>query len=373
MNRTQIVVVSMSHQAIASLALKFRLKIQDAAEKLSSFFSSLGVDYVFDLSLSRHISLIESIREFSQNWSSDASKSNLPIFNSVCPGWICYVEKTHPQLVPFLSHVKSPQQIMGSIVKNLWSKDQMISGGQSVYHVSIMPCYDKKLEASRSYFMDDVTGDPDVNVVLTPIEIEILLNQEAVVLNSLKARKLDVIHDAWRHEKIMSHLGSGSGGYTENVLRVASEKLLSKRLSASEPLEYKMRRNPDFLEIEMSNSCDTLKFAILNGFKNIQTLVQRMKRNDYQKCHYDFIEIMACPKGCLNGGAQIRLSTDQTFDSIETLYRELETCHVPLDESRDQMKVIYDDWFPDDQTIQKYLYTEFKAVPKTENLLTINW
>lgn len=370
-----VVVVSMSHQSIASFATKHGVNFQEAAEKMVSFLKNIGVDFVFDLTLARHISLVEACREFQEKYfeskNSTDSKSSLPILNSICPGWVCYVEKTHGELiVPFLSRVKSPQQIMGSIVKRIWR-----TGKSKVFHVTVMPCYDKKLEASRSYFQVD-ENDKDVDLVITPVELEILLNQEAVILKLLPRTQLDIIHPSFYSSNIIkSHLGSGSGGYTENIVRFAVQSLLREQLS-DDRVKYKTRRNRDFIEIEVvpESGQNSLTFAVINGFRNIQSLVQQIKRS---KCTYSFVEIMACPGGCLNGGAQLKCDDEsgdfKLFDRIDMLYKSLDIIDVPVSLENETMKEIYQDWFSNKELREKYLWTAFQAVPKTENLLSINW
>lgn len=114
-----MVVLSLSLQSLASLAAKYRLSVQDTAERLASFFVDLGVDFVFDIALARHLCLVESAREFLQlHRHRQGSGKKEPLLSSTCPGFVCYAEKSQgPVLVPRLSGVKSPQQIMGLLVK----------------------------------------------------------------------------------------------------------------------------------------------------------------------------------------------------------------------------------------------------------------
>lgn len=399
------VVVSLSHQVIASFAARHQTGFDEAADRIASFLKSLGVDFVFDLTLARHLSIIEAGREFVQVWSDreseDVGVKKLPILSTVCPGWVCYAEKTHGNLVPLLSQVKSPQQIMGSIVKTVWCRAQGIGG--PVHHVTIMPCFDKKLEASRSNFIDGQTGEKDVDSVLTPIELQQMLDSREISFLGIPvlSAAVDVLHPLSRRRsqgeggdqsqsngqdrnsssRILSHYGSGSGGHAENVLVYASRQLLHQQSIVPSDIKYETRRNSDFLEIQVSAPGlpnHRLLFAIVNGFRNIQTLVQKVKR---KKCEYDFIEVMACPSGCLNGGAQLKPSTsepaamdaDEFSARIRQVYRSLETLGLPFDASQDPIRSLYEQWFPTDEIRKRMLYTEFKAVPKTENLLTMTW
>ncbi|XP_049623934.1 cytosolic iron-sulfur assembly component 3 isoform X4 [Suncus etruscus] len=162
-DQQKLVVVSVSPQSRASLAAHFQLDPTDTAKKLTTFFKRLGVHHVFDTSFSRNFSLLESQREFVRRFRAQ----NLPVLTSVCPGWICYAEKTHGNLlVPLISTARSPQQVMGVLVKDFFAQRQHVSPA-TIYHMTVMPCYDKKLEASRSDFFDPKQQSRDVDCVIT--------------------------------------------------------------------------------------------------------------------------------------------------------------------------------------------------------------
>lgn len=363
---------SLSHQAIASIAAKYNCSFQETAQKLAGFFKvTFGVDYVFDITLARHLSLLESAREFINVWKNSDRK--WPILNSVCPGWVCYIEKTHGPLVPYLSRVKSPQQIMGSLIKQVWQEK---NGHSSVYHLSLMPCFDKKLEASREYFMHKETSEKDVDCVLTPIEIEQLFQVKQLTFEQLPSCDLDILNDKFSSDtQITSHRGSGSGGYAENVLLLAVSELFP--LNQLPKLNFTTRRNRDFQEITVAqetgcNGGKPLKFAIVNGFRNIQTLVQMIKRN---KCEYQFVEVMACPGGCLNGGAQVRPSeiTQESFmEKVNLIYSSLQLTNIALKlNDEPSLAIVWSELLQDKK--DQLLFTQFKEVPKTSNLLSLKW
>ena len=358
-----MIVISLSLQSIASIAAKHHLEVQTAAEKLSSFFRNIGIDFIFDISLARHFSLIEAQREFLERF----DKSQFPVLSSVCPGFVCYAEKTHGELiVPLLSRVKSAQQIMGILVKQFLKERQL--DASNAYHVTVMPCYDKKLEAIRN----GTDLEKEVDLVLTPIEIEVMLNNENVNLSEVMPRKLDSITHDPNGGNLVSHLGSGSGGYTENLFRYMAAKFFSQYYKSEQQLDYKIMRNKDLIDLSLEDESGNklLSFAIVNGFRNIQTIVQRIKR---KTCHYQYIEVMACPSGCLNGGAQLRPNSldDPILERVEALYKSIPITELTVHVEDEVIVNLYDKYFRCDSN--SILYTTFKAVPKTQNLITVNW
>ena len=199
--------VSVSPQARASLAVKYKLDADTAQRKITSLFKShLGADYVFDTTFSRNFSLIENSREFIDRYKRRNEEKTLPMLASACPGWICYAEKTHgPLLLPYISTAKSPQQVMGSLVKDHFRKLLNNSDPNSIYHVSVMPCFDKKLEASRPDFYDEAYNTRDVDLVITSGEIETLLQEKNIRLDELVDAELDPLFN--RTVGVYKHAG----------------------------------------------------------------------------------------------------------------------------------------------------------------------
>ncbi|XP_048188420.1 cytosolic iron-sulfur assembly component 3 isoform X2 [Perognathus longimembris pacificus] len=291
-SQQQLVVVSISPQSTASLAVRFQLNPTDTARKLTSFFKKIGVHYVFDTAFSRNFSLLESQREFVRRFRGQAdSKEALPVLASACPGWICYAEKTHGSFVlPYLSTVRSPQQVMGSLVKDFFTQQQHLTPDR-VYHVTVMPCYDKKLEASRPDFLSQQYQARDVDCVLTTGEVFQMLEEEGVSLSELKPAPLDGLTSSTSDEPT-SHRGGGSGGYLEHVFRYAARELFGIHV---DEVTYRPLRNKDFQEVALEREGQVLlHFAIAYGFRNIQNLVQKLKRG---RCPYQYVEVMACPSG----------------------------------------------------------------------------
>lgn len=168
----KVVVFTLSQQPVLSLAQRYGLSVEKAAAHLSGYFRHLGADYVLNTKIADDLALLESREEFLERFRNKDSSNGepnkpLPMLSSSCPGWVCYAEKTHGQtIIPHIATTRSPQQIMGVLVKR-WLAEKLNVPSDRLYHVTIMPCFDKKLEASREDFFHEVTSSPDVDCVIT--------------------------------------------------------------------------------------------------------------------------------------------------------------------------------------------------------------
>ncbi|XP_046523173.1 cytosolic iron-sulfur assembly component 3 [Equus quagga] len=367
----RLVVISVSPQSRASLAARFQLNPTDTARKLTTFFKKLGAHYVFDTAFSRNFSLLESQREFVRRFRGQAdSKQALPVLTSACPGWICYAEKTHGTLlIPHLSTARSPQQVMGSLVKDFFAQQQRLTPDK-IYHVTVMPCYDKKLEASRPDFFSQEHQTRDVDCVVTTGEVFKLLQEEGVLLSELEPTPLDSLCSSGSAQEPTSHQGGGSGGYLEHVFRHAAQELFGVHVTE---VTYRPLRNKDFQEVTLEREGQVLlHFAMAYGFRNIQNLVQKLKRG---RCPYHYVEVMACPAGCLNGGGQLKApdtADKELLQHVERLYSMVRT-EVPEDVPG--VQELYKCWLQGEGSEQagRLLHTSYHAVEKATSGLSIRW
>ncbi|KAK9889808.1 hypothetical protein WA026_007180 [Henosepilachna vigintioctopunctata] len=373
---TKCIVVSISIQAVLSLAIRYELSPNDCAAKLSTYFRKLGADIVVDMTIAEDLALLESQNEFIKRYRAatiDKVNNVLPMLASSCPGWVCYAEKTHGSyILPFISTTRSPQQIMGSLVKN-WLNRNL--DGREIYHITVMSCFDKKLEASREEFSSKETNSKEVDCVITAIELEQMLENDNISLNSLEN---SLFTEPWISNErcevlpnLSKHVGSGSGGYADQIFKFAAKELFGMEIGN---IEYKELRNHDFKEATLEQNGNILmKFAIANGFRNIQNLVQKLKRG---KSPYHYVEVMACPSGCLNGGAQVRsksnLTSKELTHQLEQLYYSLPT--KSPEENKIVMK-LYENWLEgnDSDKAISMLHTTYRAVEKSVNALNIKW
>ncbi|TRY84689.1 hypothetical protein DNTS_003914, partial [Danionella cerebrum] len=382
----KLVVVSVSPQSRASLAAHYDLSTSEVARRLTGFLKSLGVHHVFDTSFSRSFSLIESQKEFLQRFSrKETDKKALPMLASACPGWICYAEKTHGEFIlPYISTTRSPQQIMGSLVKQYFASQKNVSP-DNIYHVTVMPCFDKKLEASRPDFYLSDYETREVDCVITSGEILKMLEEEKVSLREVEPAPLDTINV--RGEELFGHAGSASGGFLHHTFKHAAREMFGMEV---EELTYKTMKhvplkrfakqrnveniNKDFQEVILEKDGQVLlQFAAVYGFRNIQNLVQKLKRG---KSPYHFVEVMACPSGCLNGGGQLKPSSDQ---SNKDLLQKVEECYLgespSAPEEDHRVAELYQNWFETvgEEKARLLLHTRYHAVEKNSSGLSIKW
>ncbi|KAF2361161.1 Iron hydrogenase large subunit C-terminal [Trinorchestia longiramus] len=328
---------------------------------MSGYFRELGAVATWDTNLARSVVLLEVAKEFADKFSGDPA--SLPLICSACPGWICYAEKTQTQeVLDHISVVRSPQQVMGALVKGLWAsavgKDPL-----KVFHVTIMPCFDKKLEASRTQFADELTQTKDVDCVITAMEVDQMMSEESRELRTVSPVALSELLSSG---ELTSHEGSSAGGYADFVLRYMASSVYNSELT---DLHWKTLRNADLQEASLTvGGEEVVKVCRAYGFRNLQNIVQKVKRG---KSAYHYVEVMACPGGCLNGGAQLRPDSGQSSKELLGVLQEHYSTLPVVPPMQDvgaltalkQLKL----------TQPKFTHTDYKIVEKNVTALGIKW
>ena len=335
--RRKRLVVTLSPQSTASLAVKYSVKYEEMLEKMCGFFKThFNARAVCSSTEARAASRARYAKEFTERKSK--SSGLLPMIASACPGWVCYAEKTENALrdVNLLAKAKSPQAIAGTFAKKgrRAAFSENTEEEEEAYHVSVMPCFDKKLEASRREFKtkregdvlgqgkdDDVDSVNETDCVLTTTEVVELLEKKCNIVDeagvrSLPSAKIDSMFASWfRTEDMMDveedeqedallppAFAATSGAYLEYVFRKAARDLYGVDLRGKD-LEYKTLTNADMREVELKIEGEVkLKFLLAYGFRNVQNVTRALKREPNK---WDFVEMMACPSGCANGGGQV--------------------------------------------------------------------
>uniref|UniRef100_A0A8C5Q4X6 Nuclear prelamin A recognition factor-like protein n=1 Tax=Leptobrachium leishanense TaxID=445787 RepID=A0A8C5Q4X6_9ANUR len=355
LSQHKLVVVSVSPQSRASLAAKFNLSVTETAKKLNTFFKQIGVHHVFDTTFARNFSLLESQREFIRRFERQKEEKTLPMLASACPGWICYAEKTHGSfIIPYISNTKSPQQVMGSLVKNHFAQEMNLRPDQ-IYHVTVMPCYDKKLEASRPDFFNQEYETRDVDCVITTGEVLRMLEQERLSLSDVTSSPIPTLFSGAAEDELLGHQGGGSGGYLEHIFKHAARELFGVNV---EDITYKPLKNKDFQEVTLE--------------RDGQNLVQKLKRG---RCSYHYVEVMACPSGCLNGGGQVRAEGEAGKDFLQRVEELYGSTRTELPEANGEVQQLYETWLGGSGSTkaEEALHTQYHAVEKTNTGFNIKW
>lgn len=349
---SRIFVASVSPQSRASIAATFGVSERTAGYMIEQLLSGPhglaaggkyknGFQWVVDTNTAREACLVLGADEVMRSLESESGEPQEPVLTSSCPGWICYAEKTHPHVLPHLSRLKSPQALMGTMLKTSLSKKLGISPDR-IWHVAVMPCFDKKLEASREELTDvhwdgnEATGQKgvrDVDCVITSKELLMLADSRGMNFGDLPRTPLadtapefpDPTLDGFLFPPSASvHSNGGqergtSGGNLHYILQCyASQHLGSTILTIR-------GRNADVVDYNVVSATGEVLFksARYYGFRNIQNLVRKLKparvskmpgarpvaRKAATKSGPDlaYVEVMACPGGCTNGGGQIKV------------------------------------------------------------------
>lgn len=258
--------------------------------KLVAALKKIGCDKVFDTVLGADLTIMEEAHELIKRIK---NKGPFPMFTSCCPSWILYVEKYRPEFIPNLSSCKSPQQMLAPLVKTWYAGREKINPARIV-SVSIMPCTSKKYEAKRS----GINGSrhQDVDIVLTIRELARLLRKKNIHPEKLTDEKFD---PALGISTGAGMLFAQSGGVMEAALRTAVEKISGAELGK---VEFEMVRGESGIrcaEIEIGDL--KLRVAVVHEIRNAKKILEEIREG---KSDYHFVEVMACPNGCIGGGGQ---------------------------------------------------------------------
>lgn len=266
------------------------VKGENVMGKLVGVLHRLGFDEVYDTSYGADLTVVEESKEFIERFTSG---EKMPLFTSCCPAWVKYCENKYPEFVPNLSTCRSPQQMFGAVVREYY-KDPEKNEGKKIVSVSIMPCTAKKEEILRpeSY----TNGKQDVDYVLTTTEIVRMIRKSGIVFDKVEIEAADVPFG----------IGSGSGvifgvtgGVTEAVLRRLQQG--HNRVDMESIKKSGVRGDDGIKVLTYNYNGREIKAAVVNGLANADKVLQQIKNHEAE---YDFVEVMACRRGCIMGGGQ---------------------------------------------------------------------
>ena len=325
----------------------------DVEGKMVAAMKRLGFNGVYDMNLTADLTIMEEATEFLGRVKNGGT---LPMMTSCSPGWIKYCEHYFPEFTENLSTCKSPQQMFGAMYKTYYAEKNGLDPKDIVF-VSAVPCSSKKFEVQRDH--QNAAGVPDVDIAITTRELARLIERAGINFKGLADEKFDVPFD----------IGSGAGvifgatgGVMEAALRTAAEVILGKKLEKLEFEEVRGIAGIKFANYTLGDM--TVRVAVASGTKNAKELLNKVKSGEVE---VDFIEIMACPGGCVNGGGQpvqsakVRSTVNLRELRASVLYNADKKMDLRKSHENSAVKKLYDEYLgePNSHKAHEILHTSY--------------
>lgn len=352
-NPEKHVVVQTAPAVRAALGEEFGLPIgTPVTGKMVAALKRLGFDKVFDTDTAADLTIMEEGTEFIERFT---KQEKLPLITSCSPGWVKFCEHYYPEFTENLSTAKSPMEMFAAVIKSYYAEKSGIDK-KDIYSVAVMPCTSKKFEASRPEMSkDDI---PDVDASLTTRELARMIKQAGINFAELPDEEFD--------QPFGEATGAGvifgtTGGVMEAAIRTVYEILEKKPL---DNLNVEAVRGLDGVkEATLKIAGKDVKVAVVHGTKNAKTILEKVKTGE----HYDFIEIMACPGGCINGGGQpivdatTRAKVDVKALRAKALYSEDEASTLRKSHENPYIQKLYEEYFgePCSHKAHELLHTSY--------------
>ena len=311
----------------------------------------LGFNSVFDTEFAADLTIMEEGTELLTRLKKalvDGEEVALPQFTSCCPAWIKYAEYLYPELLPNISTCKSPQQMFGAVAKTYYAR-KIGKDPEDIFVVSVMPCTAKKFENVRPEMCDSSVRD--VDFVLTTRELGKMINEAGIDFSSLEDDVMD--SPMGRSSTGAADIFANTGGVMEAALRTAYEIVTGlslpfeglhiRPIAGLEGVKEAAVKIEETLPEWSFLSGQTLKVAVAHGLGNARKVIERIKSG---VARYHFVEIMACPGGCIGGGGQPRLTCDEVrLERMKAIFREDEGKKIRKSHENPEIKMIYEEYF----------------------------
>lgn len=321
--------------------------------KMVAALKKLGFNKVFDTNTGADLTIMEEANELIERLQ---GKQKLPMITSCSPGWVKYAEMNYPENLPHLSSCKSPHEMFGAMIKSYYAEKMKIDPAK-IYMVSVMPCIAKKFESQREEMERD--GLRDVDNVITTRELARMIKQGNIEFVELEEEHFD--------SPMGEATGAGAifgvtGGVMEAALRTAAETLTGKTLNK---VEFEAVRGEKGIKKATVKIGDTeLKVVVAHGLKNARTIMEEIKQG---KADYQFVEIMACPGGCIMGGGQpiksskIRETIDVRQKRADAMYTIDEKSTIRKSHENPIIKKLYEEYLekPGSHKAHELLHTNY--------------
>lgn len=354
----KVVVVQTAPAVRASIGEAFGYPMGTNVEgKLAASLHRLGFNAVFDTNFGADLTIVEEANELIERVQNGGV---LPMITSCSPGWVRYCEAYYPEFLPNLSSCKSPQQMTGSIIKTYWAQKMGIDP-KNIVSVSVMPCTAKKFEIGRED--QSASGYPDLDISITTRELVKMINKAGLCFRELPDEEFD---NPMGNGTGAAVIFGATGGVMEAALRTAVWRLTGENPEA--PLEFKEVRGVEGVKVATYNVAGKdITVAVASGLANAKELLEKVKSGELE-C--TFIEIMACPGGCVNGGGQVivpadvRNFTDIRAERAKALYHiDSEVRTYRRSHESPDIKEVYENFLgePGSHKAHEVLHTSYKA------------
>ncbi|MCP3929609.1 MAG: 4Fe-4S dicluster domain-containing protein [Bacteroidetes bacterium] len=344
------VVIQYAPSISISIAEEFGMPIgKDINGIMNSAIRKMGFDFVFDTTFGADLTIMEESSELVKRLTEGGE---LPLITSCCPGWVKFAEEFAPDFLDNLSSCKSPQQMTGAVIKSHFAEQENIQP-ENIFSVSIMPCTAKKFEAQREEMTQN--GISDVDAVLTTREFVKFIKMQGIDIDSLTP---EVADNPLGTRTSAGKLFGATGGVAEAAIRTAYNVVTGKELK-----EFKIPALRDMIgrkEAKIQVGDVELGVAVVNGLANAKKLLEDIRngRDDIQ-----FIEVMACPGGCVGGGGQpIKMDEEAIKARIRSLYRIDENESIKVSHKNPDVIRLYSEFLeePLSEKSHKLLHTHYK-------------
>ena len=350
------VVVQTAPAVRAAIGEEFGMPIGTLATgKMVAGLKRLGFDKVFDTDTGADLTIMEEGTELIDRIQNGGV---LPMITSCSPGWVRFAENSYPDLLPHLSSAKSPHQMFGAILKSYYAEKINVEP-EKMFVVSVMPCVAKKAESEREEMQ--VNGLRDVDAVLTTREAARMMKEAGIDLANLKDESFD---DPMGEATGAGVIFGTTGGVMEAALRTVKEILTGEKLDKIEFEEVRGEKGIKEATIKIGDK--DIKIAVANGLGNAKKIMEMIRKGE---CPYHFVEIMACPGGCVMGGGQpicdakTRATVDVRKLRAEALYKADEGLKIRKSHENPVIKKLYDEYLekPGSHRAHELLHTTYHA------------
>lgn len=357
----KFVIVHTAPSIRATLGEAFGMHIGTNVEgKMVAALRRLGFDKVFDTDFAADLTIMEEAHEFLDRVQNGGV---LPMITSCSPGWIKYCEHYYPELIPHLSTCKSPQQMFGATMKT-WYAQKLGMDPKDMVVVGVMPCTAKKFETKRPD--QAASGYPDVDIAITTRELARMIESAGIYFRHLPDEEFD---SPFGESTGAATIFGATGGVMEAALRTAVETLTGETLESVDFTEVRGMENIKEAAYDVAGL--NVKVAVASGTKNAKVLLDKIKDGT---ADYQFIEIMGCPGGCINGGGQpiqhavVRNFVDLKSKRAEALYKSDADNAKRKSHENSAIKELYAEFLgePGSHKAHEILHTSYVARKKYE-------